>query len=256
MLTRLVRIQLTLFAIASVVGIAVMVLQYIRVPTLLGIGRIEVTLQLPEAGGLYRFANVTYRGVQIGKVTALDVDRDGAEATLSLSGTPRVPADLRAEVRSVSAVGEQYVDLQPRSRSGPYLESGAVIPSSAVTVPQRVAPMMHDLSDAEGGVGIDGEPVGEDVDGDNVVHQSVAGVKHTKVYTYTADTLNLKDVVQISNEISRNKGRDYIIAVEGVTFGNISKATEMLCDMEKAGQLKLYLSRGSAMSAIVSSVKS
>lgn len=147
MLTRLVRIQLTLFAIASVVGIAVMVLQYIRVPTLLGIGRIEVTLQLPEAGGLYRFANVTYRGVQIGKVTALDVDRDGAEATLSLSGTPRVPADLRAEVRSVSAVGEQYVDLQPRSRSGPYLESGAVIPSSAVTVPQRVAPMMQNLSD-------------------------------------------------------------------------------------------------------------
>ena len=121
---------------------------------------------------------------------------------------------------------------------------------------EGMAAMMHDLSDAEGGVGIDGEPVGEDLDGDNVVHQSVAGVKHTSVYTYTADTLNLKDVVKISNEISRNKGRDYIIAVEGVTFGNISKATEMLCDMEKAGQLKLCLSRGSAMSAIVSSVKS
>ncbi|MGE2730622.1 MCE family protein [Mycolicibacterium vaccae] len=146
MLPRLVRIQLTLFTIASIVGISAMLVQYVRVPTLLGIGRIEVALRLPDAGGLYRFANVTYRGVQIGKVTAIDVGRDGAVATLSLADSPRVPADLRAEVRSVSAVGEQYVDLQPHSRSGPYLTDGAVIPSSSVTVPQRVAPMMDRLS--------------------------------------------------------------------------------------------------------------
>ena len=35
-----------------------------QVPTLLGIGRINVTLQLPATGGLYRFSNVTYRGVR------------------------------------------------------------------------------------------------------------------------------------------------------------------------------------------------
>ena len=37
-----------------------------QVPTLLGIGRLTVKLQLPNTGGLYRFSNVTYRGVQIG----------------------------------------------------------------------------------------------------------------------------------------------------------------------------------------------
>ncbi|MGE2835668.1 MCE family protein [Mycobacterium sp. SMC-4] len=146
MLTRMVRIQLTLFVIASIVGVTAMAVQYVRLPTLLGVGRIEVTLQLPEAGGLYRFANVTYRGVQIGKVTSMDVHRGGAVAALSLSSSPPVPADLQAEVRSVSAVGEQYVDLQPRTNSGPYLQSGAVIPSSAVIVPQRVAPMLERLS--------------------------------------------------------------------------------------------------------------
>ena len=46
----------------------------------------------------------------------------------------------------MSAVGEQYVDLQPHSRSGPYLADGAVIPVSAVTVPQRVAPMIERVS--------------------------------------------------------------------------------------------------------------
>ncbi len=146
MLSRLIRIQLALFTIASIVGVSVMIVRYIQVPTLLGVGRIEVTLELPEAGGLYRFANVTYRGVQIGKVTDVDVNRDGAVATLSLSTSPEVPADLQAEVRSVSAVGEQYVDLQPRSRSAPYLHDGSVIPASATVVPQRVGPMMDHLS--------------------------------------------------------------------------------------------------------------
>ena len=147
MLSRLIRIQLVLFTIASIVGVSVMIVRYIQAPTLLGIGRIEVTLELPEAGGLYRFANVTYRGVQIGKVTDVDVNRDGAVATLSLSTSPEIPAaDLRAEVRSVSAVGEQFVDLQPRSRSAPYLRDGSVIPASDTIVPQQVAPMMDHLS--------------------------------------------------------------------------------------------------------------
>ncbi|MGP4053611.1 MCE family protein [Mycobacterium sp. 4D054] len=146
MLTRFVRIQLVIFMIAAIVGVTTMIVKYIQAPTLLGIGRIEVTLQLPEAGGLYRFANVTYRGVQIGKVTAMDVNRNGAVATLSLSSSPEVPADLTAEVRSVSAVGEQYVDLQPRSHSGPYLRDGSVIPASAAVVPQQVSPMMDHLS--------------------------------------------------------------------------------------------------------------
>ena len=69
MLTRFVRNQLIIFTIASIVGVAVMIFTYMQVPTLLGIGRITVTLELPATGGLYRFSNVTYRGVQVGKVT-------------------------------------------------------------------------------------------------------------------------------------------------------------------------------------------
>ena len=80
MLTRFVRNQLIIFTIASIVGVAVMVFTYMQVPTLLGIGRINVTLQLPATGGLYRFSNVTYRGVQVGKVTEVKLTETGAEA--------------------------------------------------------------------------------------------------------------------------------------------------------------------------------
>ena len=39
MLTRFVRVQLVMFAIASVIGMAVMIGVYLQAPTLLGIGR-------------------------------------------------------------------------------------------------------------------------------------------------------------------------------------------------------------------------
>lgn len=91
MLSRLVRIQLVLFAIASVVGVTAMVVVYVQAPTLLGIGRYTVTMELPEGGGLYRFSNVTVRGVQVGKVTELELTPSGPRAKLSLQTSPRSP---------------------------------------------------------------------------------------------------------------------------------------------------------------------
>lgn len=147
MLTRFVRNQLIIFTIASIIGVTVMAFVYMQVPTLLGVGRLTVKLELPAAGGLYRFGNVTYRGVQVGKVTSVALTETGAEATLSLDTSPKIPADLQAEVRSVSAVGEQYVDLLPRTDSGPYLQNGSVIPVEDTTIPQEVGPMIEQVSE-------------------------------------------------------------------------------------------------------------
>ncbi|OBB72547.1 MCE family protein [Mycobacterium sp. 852014-52144_SCH5372336] len=146
MLTRVVRNQLIIFTIASVIGIALMVFGYMQVPTLLGIGRITVQLELPGTGGLYRFSNVTYRGVQMGKVLDVRATREGAVATLSLNTAPKVPADTRAAVRSVSAVGEQYVDLVPDDTNGPFLQDGSVISREKASVPQAVGPMLDQVS--------------------------------------------------------------------------------------------------------------
>jgi phospholipid/cholesterol/gamma-HCH transport system substrate-binding protein len=146
MLTRFVRNQLIIFTIASIVGVAVMIFGYMQVPTLLGIGRITVQLELPATGGLYRFSNVTYNGVQVGKVTGVELTETGAEATLRLDTSPKIPADLQAEVRSVSAVGEQYVDIRPRTDSGPYLQDGSVIAMDDTTIPQAVGPMLDQVS--------------------------------------------------------------------------------------------------------------
>ncbi|MBE1546746.1 virulence factor Mce-like protein [Mycobacterium sp. OAS707] len=146
MLTRFVKTQLAIFTTVGIIGIVVMAISYVQVPTLLGIGRYEVTLQLPTSGGLYRFSNVTYRGVQIGKVTEVRSTRTGAEATLSLASSPKIPADLQAEVASVSAIGEQYVELKPRGDSGPYLHDGSIITAAQAEIPTPVGPVLDRVS--------------------------------------------------------------------------------------------------------------
>lgn len=146
MLSRFVRIQLAIFAIVGIIGVIAMILFYIQAPTLLGIGRMTVTLELPATGGLYRFSNVTYRGVQVGKVTAVALSANGAKATLSLGTSPKIPANLQADVLSVSAVGEQYVDLRPRTDSPPYLHNGSVIAMGDTTIPQAVGPLLDQVS--------------------------------------------------------------------------------------------------------------
>src|ERR1700734_1774582 len=146
MLTRFVRIQLLIFTIVGIIGIVAMFFFYIPLPTLVGIGRMTVTLELPATGGLYRFSNVTYRGVQVGKVTAVSLTAKGAKATLSLGTSPKIPANLQADVLSVSAVGEQYVDLRPRTDSAPYLHDGSVIAMHDTTIPQAVGPMLDQVN--------------------------------------------------------------------------------------------------------------
>jgi phospholipid/cholesterol/gamma-HCH transport system substrate-binding protein len=117
-----------------------------QVPTLLGIGRINVTLQLPSTGGLYRFSNVTYRGVQVGKVTAVDLHTDGVSVTLAIDHGSKVPDNSIAHVYDLSAVGEQYVDLEPPpAQSTQYLSGGDTIPRARTTVPLETATVLYDL---------------------------------------------------------------------------------------------------------------
>ena len=76
----------------------------------------------------------------------MELSRNGAKAVLRLNTSPKIPADLQAEVRSISAVGEQYVELRPRTNSGPYLHNGSVIAKRDTTIPQAVGPMLDQVS--------------------------------------------------------------------------------------------------------------
>ncbi len=137
-MTRQILIQMAIFAVIATTALAIMVLTYMRLPDLLGIGQYRVTLELPETGGLYPRGNVTYRGVEVGEVKSVELTDTGVTAELSLNSGVKIPADLEAEVHSVSSVGEQFVQLLPRSGEGPVLKDGDVIPRDRTTVPTDI----------------------------------------------------------------------------------------------------------------------
>ncbi|MDG3011518.1 MCE family protein [Rhodococcus sp. D2-41] len=142
MLTRFVRIQLAIFLVLTIIGVSVMALSYVHLPALFGVGRYEVTVQMPQAGGLYKYANVAYRGNNVGKVTAVDLTDKGVDAKLSINSDVHIPKDTLVQIRSVSAIGEQYVEFLPKTDSKPYLKDGSVIPQSAVQMPDAIGPIL------------------------------------------------------------------------------------------------------------------
>lgn len=106
-----------------------------------------VTVLMPGAGGLYPGANVTYRGVQVGTVTALDLHPGDVAVRLSIYSGEHIPDNGPVDVKELSALGEQYLDLQPVHGSGPQLEAGTVIPASRVTLPVPIGTALIDLGD-------------------------------------------------------------------------------------------------------------
>ena len=145
-LTRRILIQMAIFALVATTALAVMVFGYMRLPEMLGIGQYKVTVELPETGGLYPRANVTYRGAQVGTVKSVHLTGSGVAAELSLDSNVKIPADVEAEVHSVSSVGEQFVQLLPRSGNGPMLKDGDVIPADRTTVPTDINKVLADTT--------------------------------------------------------------------------------------------------------------
>jgi phospholipid/cholesterol/gamma-HCH transport system substrate-binding protein len=101
----------------------------------------RLTVELPQAAGLHQGSVVTYRGQRIGKVTDVrlgDRPEVGAVAELEIDADTRIPRDSAMEVRNLSAVGEQYLDVRPRVAGGPFLAHGATVPVADTSVPLSV----------------------------------------------------------------------------------------------------------------------
>src|ERR1700691_1244845 len=140
MLTRFIKRQLVLFGILTAVALLVLGVYYLRIPSLVGIGQYQLKAEFPASGGLSPTANVTYRGITIGKVTSVEPTEKGAEATMSIDSDFKIPLDASANVHSVSAVGEQYLDLVSQGNAHGYFSPGQTMTKG--TVPSEIGPAL------------------------------------------------------------------------------------------------------------------
>lgn len=145
MITTGIKVRLGLFLVLSALGVVYVSGSYLGlVDKALGRG-FTVEARLPGSGGLYEGSQVTYRGVAVGEVLSMRPTRDGVAVKLAMEEGAEVPADSAVFVNNGSAVGEQYLDLQPADAKGPFLESGDVVAGGPESLPTSEEQLLLDL---------------------------------------------------------------------------------------------------------------
>ncbi|MEU4288736.1 MlaD family protein [Kribbella sp. NPDC026596] len=145
MITRTVRIQLMVFLLITVVGVAFVGAKYAQVDKLFFDEDYTVSASFAESGGIFTGAEVTYRGQPVGRVGQLKLLPDGVEVNLDIDKKTKIPNDLLAVVANRSAIGEQYVDLQPRRDDGPYLQNNSKIARDDTAIPIDTTELLLNL---------------------------------------------------------------------------------------------------------------
>jgi phospholipid/cholesterol/gamma-HCH transport system substrate-binding protein len=134
-ISRQTKLQLLVFGLISVLGLSYTGVRYA------GLGRFfqdqgyVVSADFVDSGGIFKGAEVTNRGVPQGKVVSLTLRQDGVRVGMRMKPGTKIASDVKAFVGNRSAVGEQYVDLQPQKDGGPYLGGGDVIPRDRTGIP-------------------------------------------------------------------------------------------------------------------------
>ena len=148
MIPRKTKLQLLAFLTLSLVGISYLGFTYVGLDrVLLGSGY-EVAADFEDSGGIFVNAEVTYRGVSVGRVTDMALTDDGVRVSMTIEpGSEPIPDDAAAVVANRSAVGEQYVDLRPERAAGPYLADGSVIPQDRTSIPVPVEQMLLNIDE-------------------------------------------------------------------------------------------------------------
>ena len=153
MILRSTKLKLLAFATLAVLGMAYLGFKYVGLDRVLLGGGYEVAADFSDSGGIFVNAEVTYRGIEVGRVTDMELVDDGVRVTLRIDpDVDPIPADTDAVVATRSAVGEQYVLLRPSSAGEPYLEDGAVIPIDRTSIPIPVEQMLLNLDEFVGSI--------------------------------------------------------------------------------------------------------
>ena len=148
MIGRSIMLKVIAFAVITVVGVSYVLVHYIGVGRALFGNGYTVYADMRDSGGLFTTASVTYRGVDVGRVGQIKLTPTGIRVALKMTGNTPIPTDLKAIVGNGSAIGEQYIDLQPQhplSSTTSYLHNGMTIPQQDVSLPVSTQTLLVNL---------------------------------------------------------------------------------------------------------------
>jgi phospholipid/cholesterol/gamma-HCH transport system substrate-binding protein len=147
MITHRTKVQLLVFVIITLLGVSFVGMRYAQLDRYLVDRSYEVTAHFSDSGGAFAGSQVTYRGVSVGRVDRLVLTDEGVDVVLKIDNEhDDIPADSRALIGNGSAVGEQYVELQPQSDGEPYLGQDDEIAMGDTQIPIATETLLANLS--------------------------------------------------------------------------------------------------------------
>jgi phospholipid/cholesterol/gamma-HCH transport system substrate-binding protein len=146
MITSRTKKQLVVFVIITLLGVTFVGGRYARLDRLFYDSTYTVNAHFSQSGGIFTGAEVTYRGVGIGQVSKMKLTDKGVDVLLGIDkGNDKIPKNSLALVGNKSAVGEQYVELQPQTDGGPYLKNGSEIDTPDTRTPVSTTEILTNL---------------------------------------------------------------------------------------------------------------
>src|SRR3546814_4834164 len=105
MITKRTKIQLVIFVVITLVGVTFVGARYARLDRLFYDDTYTVTAHFKDSGGIFSGAEVSYRGVTIGRVGEMELTEGGVDVHLDIEKDwDRIPAD------SIALVGNRSAD--------------------------------------------------------------------------------------------------------------------------------------------------
>jgi len=101
--------------------------------------RTNVSMDVPDVNGLVVGSNVLLRGAPVGKVTNTKTSVQAATIDFYVDGRYQVPVDTEVRLENLSALGESYIELMPRSDGGQMLKDNQRISAKSVVQPPSIS---------------------------------------------------------------------------------------------------------------------
>jgi virulence factor Mce-like protein len=100
--------------------------------------RTNLSMTVADINGIVVDSNILLRGVPVGKVSHIASSIGGATIDFYVDGRFPIPADCDVRLDNLSALGETYIGLFPRSQGGPMLHDGQHIATEMVEQPPSI----------------------------------------------------------------------------------------------------------------------
>ena len=135
MITQRTKLQLIVFVLITLVGVAYVGARYARLDRLVFDDSYRVVAHFADSGGIFEGAEVSYRGVSVGQVGDMVLTEDGVDVLLDIDDdSEKIPLDTKALVGNRSAVGSSTSSSSPTPTPA---RTSARTPRSPWTRPRR-----------------------------------------------------------------------------------------------------------------------